>query len=53
MITCDKCGSMDTDKIYVPPLDFSGVEIPEFLRCACQACGYVWAEVPGIEGKKK
>ena len=53
MITCDKCGGMSVDKIYIPSFELDGVQHPEFLRCACQECGYIWAEAPGITGKKK
>lgn len=52
MITCDKCGSLDIDKIYMPPINFHETHTPEFLRCSCQTCGYTWAEDPISEKKK-
>jgi hypothetical protein len=44
---------MSVDIIYMPPFEFQDVTTPEFLRCACTSCGYIWAEEPGLEKKKK
>ncbi len=44
LAACPKCEAEDIDVTHLASLRLHDIMTPEFLRCHCKLCGYIWAE---------